>query len=293
MLPVRTIVRRGGAEARTYNVKIVRQPTMTASLVYTALANAADGEGELPEELTATFRARLELAGRPPVIIEDTFSGSSYSGGRAFATLYTQVANVVQTLTYNPYCRVPIVRVECDTTITPGRRTAEIESVELASTTYAPGDTVRATVQLRPYKGTVRRVSVDLKLPDDLSEGQYTAVACDDLSSARQGLRDNPTLENPSDLDQLFQSLAVQTGVRRTSLVLRVPVGPSGVAVGGKALPDLPPSMVQMLGNGRRTGALPVTTALVSRLPTDWVIQGSESVRFTVSRARKPTNTGE
>jgi hypothetical protein len=292
MLPVRTTVRRGDEAARTYNVKVVRQPSMTASLVFAALANAAEGEGELPEELTATFRARLELEGRPPVVIEDTYSGGNYSGSRTFATLYTQVANVVQMLTCNPYRPVHIVRVECDTTIAPGRRTAEIESLALAATTYAPGDTVQATVQLRPYKGTVRRLAVHLKLPDDVPDGEYHAVVCDDLSSAKQGVRDNPTLENPSDLEQLFQTLAVQTGVQRTQLVLRVPIPSSGLAVSGKALPNLPASMVQMLGNGRHTGALPVTTALVSRVPTEWVIQGSETAAFTVSRVKKPTHSG-
>jgi hypothetical protein len=56
------------------------------------------------------------------------------------------------------------------------------------------------------------------------------------------------------------------------------------VAVGGKALPDLPGSMVQILGNSRRTGAQTMGRSLVSRQGTDWVVQGSEVVRFTVAK---------
>ena len=55
----------------------------------------------------------------------------------------------------------------------------------------------------------------------------------------------------------------------------------------GKSLPNLPPSMVQILGNSRRTGAQTMGGALVSRKSTDWVFQGSESVRFTVTKNKK------
>jgi hypothetical protein len=94
-------------------------------------------------------------------------------------------------------------------------------------------------------------------------------------------------LNNPQNLDQLFESLKVQTAVKRTNLVVRVPINAVGVALGDKSLPNLPPSMVQIMGNSRRTGAQTMSGALVSRKSTDWVFQGSESVRFTVTKNKK------
>jgi hypothetical protein len=142
-------------------------------------------------------------------------------------------------------------------------------------------------VFLRPYKGAGHRVPVSLKLPSDLPEGNYTATVGDDVLNARLTLRENPTLSNPSTLEQVFEAVRLQTSVQRTNLVLRVPVRQGGVALNGKMLPDLPPSMVQILGNSRRTGAQTVTSALVSRQPTEWVIQGSDTVRFQVVRHKK------
>ena len=84
--------------------------------------------------------------------------------------------------------------------------------------------------------------------------------------------------------------MQLQTSVRRTNLVLRVPVPQAGVALNGKSLPNLPPSMVQILGNSRRTGAQTMSGALVSRRATEWVIQGSETVRFHVVRHKKTTD---
>jgi hypothetical protein len=288
LLPLRASVSLGpDGAAKTFNVQIARQRSLLATLVFTALTNSVDMEGELPEEVTADFQARIEIAGHPPVVIKDTFSG--FAGGRAPQALYGPVASAITQLVYNPHVPVRIERIECDTQVLPGRRTADIEAVELDAETYAPGDMLRAAVYLRPFKGERRRVSVSLKLPADLPEGRYAATLCDDVTNARLTLRDHPTLGNPTNLEQVLEALRVQTGAKRTHLVLRVPTGPSGVAADGKALPDLPQSMVHILANSRRTGAQAVSGALVARQATDWVIQGNETVRFTVTQNKKTT----
>src|SRR5262249_50782802 len=145
------------------------------------------------------------------------------------------------------------------------------------------------TLFVRPYKGTRQRLPVELKLPPDLPEGVYTALVCDDLTNARLDLRDNPTLSNPQNLDQLFEALKVQATARRTNLVVRVAVPAVGVALGDKALPNLPPSMVQILGNSKRSGAQLMGAALVARQSTEWVFQGAESVKFTVTKNKRLT----
>jgi hypothetical protein len=132
-----------------------------------------------------------------------------------------------------------------------------------------------------------------MALPNDLPEGHYTITACDDVSNARATIRNNPNLNNPLNKEDILAALQIQLQARRTSLVLRLPMEDAGVAVGGKSLPDLPPSMIHILGNSRRTGAQMVSTALVSRKPTEWVIQGSEAVRITVARQHRIQRDGE
>ncbi|HEX5270772.1 MAG TPA: SpoIVB peptidase S55 domain-containing protein [Gemmataceae bacterium] len=292
MLPVRMTVKNGSdEEPRTYNVEVARQRSLLPTLVYTALTNSVDTEGDLPEELTAEMTCRIEVEGHDPVVVKDTFSGSGYSGVRAPSALYNPISGILHQLTYNTYKPVRVTRVECETTLRPGRVSADVEAVELDADTYTPGETVKATAYLRPFKGQRQRVRVGLKLPADLPEGTYTAQVCDDVSNARLALRDNPTLYNPQSVEQIFAALKVQTDAKRTNLVLRVPVGASGVALDGKALPDLPPSMVAILGQSRRSGAQTMGGALVAREPTEWVVQGSESVKFTVAKNKKATET--
>ncbi len=287
LLPVRMTVCRTEEDAKTFNVEIVRQRSMLATLVYTALTNSVDMEGDLPEEMTADMCARVYVEGRPPVVIEDTYSGPSYSGGRAPQALYHHIASVVHSLVHNPFDVVKITNIECETRIHAGRRTAEIEAVELQSEIVSPGESLKATVFVRPYKGVRKRVTISLPLPADLPEGVYTATTSDEPAAVRTSLRDNPTLHDPQNMDQLFESLHVQTAARRTHLTLRVPISAGGVAIDGQALPNLPPSMVQIMGVSRRSGAQAVGSALTTRLPTEWILHGTESVRFAVVKNKK------
>lgn len=291
MLPVQMdVALEPDAPMKTFHVRVARQRALLPNLVFTALTNSVDMQGELPEELTAQMEATVHVEGRPPLVIKDTFSG--FSGGRAPSALYNPLAAIVQHLVANPYLSLNVQRIDCSTRIVPGRRSAEIEAVELEAAEYAPGDTVRAAVFVRPYKGGRRRLTAQLRLPTDLPDGTYTATICDDMTATRMTMRDDATLNSPGNLDQLYASLRLMTGVQRTHLAMRLPTGTTGVVADGAPLPDLPASMVQIFASGRRTGAQPLTSAIVSRQPTEWVLQGSEAVRFTVSR-RKRTTHGE
>ena len=288
MMPMRMSVALGPkATPKVFNVQVVRQRSLMASLVFTSLVSSVDMEGDLPEEMTAELSARIEVEGQAPLVLKDTFSG--FSGGRAPQALFSQIGAVVNLLSFNSLKPIRINRIEVETRVLPGRRSADIEAMELSADTYAPGDTVEATVFVRPYRGQRQRMTLSLKLPVDLPEGTYSVTACDDLFNVRQQMRDNPTLTNPQTVAQIMDAVNVQLAAKRTNLVLRVPLGPSGVAVSGKAMPNLPSSMVQILGNTKRTGAQTMGGSLVARQPTEWVVQGAETVRFTVTKNSKLT----
>jgi hypothetical protein len=85
--------------------------------------------------------------------------------------------------------------------------------------------------------------------------------------------------------------LRLQLNAKRTSLVMRVPLnGGSGVAVNGKTLPNLPPSMVQILSSSKRTNTQTIQSALVARTTTNWVIQGADTLRFQVAKNKRISN---
>jgi hypothetical protein len=288
MLPVRTtVLREPAGESRTFNVKVVRQRQMQGQLVQMAMLNSLDMEGDLPEEMTARVKVRIDVEGHRPLVFEDIYSGPSYSGSKGPQAMFAPVGMILQQVSANNFQNLRLKAVEATVEILAGRRTADIDSAEFESDTLAPGDTLKATVLLRPYKGPRQRVTLSLPLPIDLPEGNYTAQLGEDLSSIRAELRDNPPLNAPQDLDHLLQGLQLMLSARRTNLVLRVPTTAGGVAIHGSALPDLPAGMVQLLSSSRRTGTQPINSALVARQGTNWVVQGSDSLRFQVTKHKQ------
>jgi hypothetical protein len=287
LLPVEVTVRFGAeGPSRTYHCQVVRHRALTPQLVYTVLTNAVDAEGELPEELTAHLQLRLELEGQAPIVFRDQFSGSSVGGNRAPGSLYQPVANLIQLLYSNPIGQLRLNRIVCDTTLTPGRSSADIDAVQLENEVYSPGETLVVYVWLKPYRQPRQRLRLELPLPADLPEGTYTAQVLDDLSNARAELRESPLLYNPTTVEHLLQALAVQTQAKRTRLAVRVSLPNSGVVVEGKAFPDLPPSMLALLNQGRQTGVAPLGRALVGHRDTPWVVQGQQSVQFRVVKQK-------
>jgi hypothetical protein len=287
MLPVTMRVRQEpGGDANTFKVRIARQKQLLPALVYAALTNSVDMEGDLPEDMTVAFACRIEIEGKEPVIIKDTFAGSSYSGTRAPASLYSPVSQIMTQILNYPDKPLRITKIDCDTEIRAGRESADIEGVELASDTYAPGETLHANAFLRPYRGKVVRVPLTLKIPADLPEGSYTLTVCDELTSARQELRNRPQLTQLPDEDRLLEALRLLTAARRSILVARFSLPASGVALDGKALANLPPSMMQILSQSRRSPVLPVSQAVIGTAPTQWAIYGSETARFNVTQAK-------
>jgi hypothetical protein len=289
MLPLTvTSLREPGGPAHTYNVKIARIRPMIGPLVHAALTNAVDMEGNFPEEMTAHIKVKIDVEGREPLILDDWFAGNALVGDRAPQLLYAPLAMLVQQLHNNAFENVRIKSIECATEIQAGRRVADIETTELDSDTYAPGETLKATVTLRTFKGAKQRITLEVKLPADLSDGSYTALIGDDLNNARAEMRDQPHLGMPQTVEHLFDGIRLQLAAKRTNLVVRVPLtGGTGVTVSGKTLPNLPPSMVQILSSSKRSSTQTILSALVARANTPWVIQGADTLRFNVAKNKR------
>jgi hypothetical protein len=285
MLPLSVKVRSGRySEPQTFKVQIVREPNLMAALVMAVLTNAIDTEGDLPNELTAHFKAKIHLQGRDPIEIDDVVSGARYTGPMAPVAMFGPLASIVSMLTRNPIAPVRIESIEAQVDIARGRTVASIESVRLASDRLEPGQTLKAFVTLKPYKEDRETVSVELKLPDDLPEGTYEASLCDLSNNLRRRLRNEPQLLEPHDVDSLLRMIRAPIEQNRKSISLHVPRPDKGLAVRGQTLPNLPGSVRAVFATSRQTPEPQTRADLVARVETPWVIEGSQTLRFTVAK---------
>jgi hypothetical protein len=283
MLPLSVRVKTSRySEPHTYNVQMVREPNLLPTLVMAVLTNAIDTEGNLPEELTARVKASVRLKGHEPILVNDTVSGPRYTGPMGPALMFGPIAAIVNMLVRNPMEPVRLEGIECDVDITTGRTVASIESVRLASDRLEPGQTLRAFVTLKPFKGDRQTIEVELPLPADLEEGHYEANICDMSTSLRRRLRNEPDLLEPHDLKGILHTIRVQTEPRRTAIYVHVPLPDRGLAVEGQALPNLPGSVRAVFSGGRQTLDPPVRSDLVQVGETPWVVEGMQTLKFTV-----------
>jgi hypothetical protein len=284
MLPLTVRVKTGRyADPRTYSVQMVREPELLPRLVMAVLTNAIDTEGNLPEELTARVKATLRLKGHESVEINDTLSGPRYTGVMGPAALFSPIGSVVHILMSNPIARARIESIDCDLDLQPGRSVAAVESMRLSSDRLEPGETLKAFVTLKPFKGDRETVAISLPLPADLPAGSYEVTVSDMTTSLRRRLRNEPGLTEPRDMNGLLALLRLQTAPRRTALYLHVALPDRGVSVQGQPLPNLPGSARAVFSTNRQTQDPPVRTDLIQVAETSWVTEGFQSIKFHVT----------
>jgi hypothetical protein len=272
------------SEPHTYHVQIVREPNLLPTLVLSILTNAIDTEGNLPEELTAHIKATVKLKDHDPIELRDTLSGPRYTGPMGAAAMFMPVASIVNIVVRNPMAPVRVESIDCDVEIASGRTVASVESARLASDRVEPGQTLRAFVTLKPFKGDRKTVELALPLPADLEEGQYEASLCDMANSLRRRFRNEPALMEPHDLDGLLQALRIQTAPKRTAIALHVLLPERGLAVQGQPLPNLPGSARAVFSSSRQSPEPAVRSDLTRSVETPWVVEGVQTLRFTVAR---------
>ncbi len=274
------------ADEHTYHVQVVREPNMLPTLVLTVLTSAIDTEGDLPDDLTASVVAEIKVAGRDPIRIRETLSGARLSGPSGAGALFASVGNTVHMLARNPLGGVRIESIECDVTLEQRRKLAEVESVRLESERVEPGQELQATVTLKPYKGPRETVSIRVAIPNDMPLGNHELAICDLTRTLQRRFRNQPGLLEPKSLDDLFTLLRARAEPSRTSVYAHVALAGRGVSISGQALPDLPGSVRAAIASARETAAPVVRDDLVASAETGWVVEGGQSVSFSVVKDR-------
>ncbi len=294
MMPMAVTVQTGRyAEPRTYRVQIAREPNLLPTMVLTVLTNAIDTEGNLPDELTARLEVTIRLKDREPLRLSETLSGPRYTGASGPQALFGPVAATVNLLVRNGLTPVRIEGIEAEVRVEAVQRTAQIESVRLASDRVEPGQSLRAAVTLKPHLGPRQTVELELPVPADLPDGTYEATLCDVGRSLQRRVRNDPTLLQTYDLDGVLRAIRARSEPTRTALYLHVPQPGRGVSVGGQSLPQLPDGVRAVFASGRKTADTTLRSDLLAVAETAWVVEGSETVRFTVSRSTGLTTPTE
>src|SRR5690606_5160357 len=106
----------------------------------------------------------------------------------------------VNLVVHNRFVPVTITRIQVVADIQERRWTAHIEEAQPSTTEVLPGESVRITVRLRPYRGEALTEELILTVPEDASPGPVTVVVRGGGWGLEPPVDEEELLEDPEEL---------------------------------------------------------------------------------------------
>ena len=159
---------------------------------------------------------------------------------------------------------------------------AKIIDVRTPSKRFRPGETVTATVVLRPYRKDDVVETIRLRLPADLPDGSYRCMV-GDAGEEMELLTDlEPHRFKPRDLAGVLKALRI--GAKRERLYMRLVLPSGGLAVEGIPLADLPPSRARLLTGSGLTKIQRYRRSIGTSKQMPFLVRGGRSFEIIVDK---------
>ncbi len=190
---------------RDFSVTIAPASTFVPSLVFASLLEAVDttmnriGPGTMRIEYTIRGTELPKRLARSDVF-------THFSDIALFGPL--QIAQVVFFLTQNEFTDPGLERIDVEITTTDAIRLLQVKAIQTDKEVYQAGETVRYTVQLKPYRGSERLATGSFTLPKDLKVRSLTLYV---FGGPRRQQNNQQPLPQVDSLDQLIQALERST----------------------------------------------------------------------------------
>jgi hypothetical protein len=263
-------------EPLVYKFNMMRHPKLTPLIASMAVSSAITGARELPQYHTLDYDIDVAFDNGKHVAVRNTLVNVSS------AELFMEIATPMLAAAENPFERVFASRITGTVHVTPEARSAKILSINVPKLKYRPGETLKAYVSYRPFRGEESILPIELELPKDLSDDTYQLV----ISDAERYLQDEqqakPFRFDAETIDEVFGVLKDLEEVRHNAVYARLVRQPDGVAVGRTAMPHLPSSMRTILLGSGRSDTTPFVSSTVKSIPTQLVMEGSAEFEITI-----------
>jgi hypothetical protein len=278
MIPVRLILTGATERERTYSFDIADDPLLSPLLLYASLTGILASKERAFGSATITIKegSRIKLEGGDDVELDNLFAGrTAFDYGTGIA------AYILHIVMNNTWTRPEISGVNLILDYEELPRSARIRRASLGRHHVHPGETVRATVVVRPYRGPDEVFERELTIPASTPPGRLTLHVGGAASTSRAESTDEPVL--PQDLSQMVRLI---NQLRRNSRVYILATREdSGVTLSGNRLPNLPPSVASVLSRPAQRGNLSVVprrSVLEEAIETGYAIEGSATLVLEV-----------
>jgi hypothetical protein len=239
----------GAAGSRVFHYDVVRDRNWAPMIVALTTANSLVRTTDFDASATVALRYHIDIDGRPEVVYEDLYAGTSAS--QPVHLLVANDAGGLLGLIYNNPFEEPAVRaVRAEVRILEPAQVASLTSVSASRSEVKAGEPFKVFATIAPFRGPERVVSFDVAIPEDTPPGDVQVIVGG--SSALDGL-DRRVLERQlsqaSGLGDILRLVGRQR--RSNALYLRVTRRAPSAIVRSEILPDLPLSVFSVYNNPR------------------------------------------
>ncbi|MDE3068605.1 MAG: hypothetical protein KGJ60_13805 [Verrucomicrobiota bacterium] len=260
-----------GGRTRTFQGELFQNQMLSPVISSISLEEALEATMEAEQEQTIYMETTVEIPGYQPVKLLDAASGEA--GG---VDLAMRELRMYGALLNNP-CRFPKVKsLTFHARLVEGRNESWLDSLNLDRNEARPGATLRAVIGLRHYHGEPTMIPVAIPVPADLRAPEVRVFVGD--ADAAQRMDEPPTVP-PQTLGQVLDRLRHSRS--HQDICVKLLETAPGVAVAGRNLPDLPPSVMAQFQSPNAS----LQTATLSRITlweTNLPVAGTFSGQMTL-----------
>jgi hypothetical protein len=277
MIPVDlTVTYADGSSDRTFHFNIISHPQLTPLLGTVVLSSALASQNQLPTYNTVDLNLSIEFENGKSVAVRN--SAVNASDGDLFFDIGAPIISAGA----NPFQQVLAKKITGRMVVSSEAREATILDVNVPRTRYLPGETVKAFVTYRPFRGPETVLPVEMTIPTDLPDGTYSLTISDWRNYLMQERQSEPFRFTTENVDQVFAVLQEIADVRRNALYVRLMRQADGVAVGRAAMSRLPASRRRVLLDAGRSNTTAFVSSTVKVVPSKYVFSGDATFEIEV-----------
>jgi len=270
-----------GSFDQTYHFRISQHPKLTPTAASAAAAAAISGTRDLPQYHTLDYNLTLDFANGQTLHVVNRSVNSSTQD------VFTAITQSVMAALENPFDRVYLKHLSGTIRVSREAKQAEILSVSIPRAKYRPGETVKAFVSYRAFRGAEAMLPVTFELPRDLAEATYDLAVLDSEQHLADEQSSRPFRFNSENAGEVFAVLRDLASIRRDALYLRLLRQSDGVAIGRVAMPHLPASRRKVLTGAGLSNTTTFVSSAVKAVPTEYVMNGQAHFQITIDKDAK------
>lgn len=238
---------------------------------------------------------RFMLKDHPDVALENFYTSAKFSdppgSGKDILAAAYDVVMTFMPLIVNDYKYPNIEKIELTFHAIPGKKSVRIQNVWYDKTEIKPGDNLSLNIKLRAYQGNTMNIKKVISIPQNIVSKRLiiSVGSADYITSWEKNIAAGKF--RPQNFNELIQLLNNRR--KNNILYIQIKILDKGAFISGKELPNLPPTILNILKTKKTSGIFKNLSESVLKeykIPMEYQIFGGKSIQIKINNNKSSKN---